>query len=467
MSEIGLGTRVGEYTVLALIGQGGMGTVYRAEHVASGRQVALKVLSDSLAASEPFRRRFVREARYARELDHPNIVRVDEVGDDAGRMYMVMPEVHGTDLKTLLALDGPLEARRAIAILTPIGGALDALHERGILHRDVKPGNVIVASGAGPEPAGAAYLTDFGLGKDPNRDSGPLTAVGEFVGTFHYAAPEQVLGQKLSRRVDIYSLGCVLYECLSARPPFTRDRAVDVLDAHLEDPPPKVTAARPELDPEIDLVVERAMAKDPGERYATAAEMMDAAGTALGVTVAPDAVSKDPPPSDRSAEREESESRGRTAPEPHSGLRLRVREGNDPGMGILVEDELVIGRGSAGAGGLAGDPQISRRHARIWRSAAGFMVEDLGSRNGTRVGGRPITQPRLIVAGDEIEVGDTTMTVEAAGAVKPRPEAAPPLSARLKIDFAAREARVALGQKGAIVRIAERDGRWTLEPSEP
>lgn len=457
MSDIGLGTRVGEYRVVALIGQGGMGTVYRAEHGTTGRQVALKVLSESLAASEPFRRRFVREARYARELDHPNIVRVEEVADDAGLMYMVMPEVQGTDLKMLLALDGPLEALRAVAILTPIAGALDALHERGILHRDIKPGNVIVASGAGSEPAGTAYLTDFGLGKDPNRDSGPLTAVGEFVGTFQYAAPEQVLGQGLDRRVDIYSLGCVLYECLTGQPPFTRERAVDVLDAHLEDPPPKVTPLRPELSPEIDSVVERALAKDPAERYATAAEMMDAAGTALGVALEPAGAT----PGDR-----QNVNVGEAAGEPPAGLRLRIREGNDPGTGILVDDELVIGRASSGDGGLAGDPQISRRHARIWRSTAGFMVEDLGSRNGTRVGDQPITQPRLLVAGDVIEVGGTLLIVEGAIAGSAFTEPARTLSVRLEIDFDSRETRVALGRGGTTVRVFERDRRWTVEPSE-
>ena len=287
MSEIGLGSRIGGYRVLALIGQGGMGTVYRAERVDSGEQVALKLLGESLAGSPEFRRRFVREARYARELDHPNVVSVREVGEDGAHMYMVMPEVIGNDLNTLLALEGPIEAASLLRVLDEVASALDALHGRGIIHRDVKPANVIVASGQGPQPAGRAYLTDFGLGKDPSHDSAALTAVGEFVGTFKYVAPEQVLGRELDHRVDVYSLGCLLYECLTGLAPFPHEREVEVLDAHLEDPPPKPSESRPGLPEEIDGVVARAMAKDPGERYGSAGELAAAARAALGVPAPP------------------------------------------------------------------------------------------------------------------------------------------------------------------------------------
>ena len=482
MSEIGLGTRIGAYRVLALIGQGGMGTVYRAEHVQSGAPVALKLLSDSLAASEPFRRRFEREARYARELDHPNVIPVEEVGDDGGRMYMVMPEVRGADLKMLLTLDGPLEAARAIAVLAPIADALDALHERGILHRDIKPGNVIVASGEGPEPAGTAYLTDFGLGKDQTRDSGPLTAVGEFVGTFQYASPEQVLGQELDHRVDIYALGCLLYECLTGRPPFARPNAVDVLDAHLEDPPPAVTAARPELPAAIDAVVARAMAKDRADRFETASETIEAGRTALGVAdaVVQTGAQAAAPAPERPGEAARSGEPDPAAPGAPGALRLRAVTGNAAGAEILVTDELVIGRESEGAGRLAGDAEISRRHARVWRSNVGFMVVDLGSTNGTLVGGRAIVEPRLLVAGDELELGGTKLVVEAAApstggspaetiaavAGEAADAPVPRLVLRLEVDFGARRGLVRVGEGGAPLEIAKRADRWVVEPSD-
>jgi predicted Ser/Thr protein kinase len=450
VTEIGLGTQLGNYRVTALIGQGGMGTLYRAEHVREGREVALKVLSEGLSGSADFRRRFTREARYAQELDHPNVVPVLEIGEDAGHMFLIMPEIRGTDLKMLLALEGPLEPGRLLGILEAVADALDALHERGIIHRDVKPGNVLVASGEGPEAAGTACLTDFGLSKDPGRDSRALTAAGEFVGTFQYVAPEQVLGREYDHRVDVYALGCVMYECLTGAPPFDFDDEVRLLDAHIEDPPPKVTDRRSDLPAEIDEVVARAMAKDPGDRYASAMEMVDAARSAFG----------------------DGEGGG-----PPVGLRLLVTAG--PGMGaeIEVEDELVIGRHSTGAGQLSGDLEISRRHARIWRAESGFMIEDLGSTNGTAVSGRAIDAPRALTRGDVVEVGTTTLLVEAVLTGQPTetrsPQAAPAavdvpagrVSLRLEIDFEGRQATVKVGDDGPELRLVERDGRWDVEPA--
>jgi pSer/pThr/pTyr-binding forkhead associated (FHA) protein len=411
LEELGLGSQVGDYRIVALIGQGGMGTVYRAEHVSSGNRVALKVLSDELAMSEDFRRRFRREARYARELDHPNVIHVSEVGDDRGRMYMVMPEIVGEDLLTLLSLEGPLDAQRALAILSPVADALDALHGRGIIHRDVKPANVIVASGAGPQPQGRAYLTDFGLGKDPDRDSAPLTVAGQFVGTYHHAAPEQVLGRELDYRVDIYSLGCTLYQALTGSPPFVRESRVEVLDAHIEDPPPNVTASRPELPTAIDDVILRAMAKNPNERYGAAMDLIDAARAALGVEKPATA------PGDARPEK----------------LHLRVTAGAALGTEIHVTDELVIGRHSEGAGNLAGDAEISRRHARIWRAEDAFMIEDLGSTNGTSVSGTTIDLPHALAEGDTIELGGSTLVVEAVSAAQNGEAAMPaPPAAKLQ-----------------------------------
>jgi pSer/pThr/pTyr-binding forkhead associated (FHA) protein/predicted Ser/Thr protein kinase len=451
VTEIGLGTQLGEYRVTALIGQGGMGTLYRAEHVLGGGEVALKVLSETLSGSADFRRRFTREARYAQELDHPNVVPVLEIDEDGGYMFLVMPEIRGTDLKMMLALEGPIEPGRLLGILEPVAGALDALHEHGIIHRDVKPGNVLVASGEGGEPTGKAYLTDFGLSKDPTRDSRALTAVGEFVGTYQYVAPEQVLGREFDQRVDIYSLGCVLYECLTGGPPFSYDDDVKLLDAHVEDPPPKVTSARPDLPEAIDQIVAKAMAKEPGDRYASAMEMVDAARSAFGD--------------------------GEGGGGPPAGLRLLVTAGPGLGAEIDVDEELVIGRHSTGAGQLSGDVEISRRHARIWRSEAGYMVEDLGSTNGTIVSGKAIDAPHALTRGDVIEVGATTLLVDAVLAGQPTetrpPEATPAavdvpggrVSLHLEVDFEAREATVKVGDDGPELRLVERDGRWDVEPA--
>ena len=365
-------------------------------------------------------------------------------------MYLVMPEIAGTDLKILLALEGPLEPWRAVALLSEVAGALDALNARGILHRDIKPGNVIVVPGEGPTAAGRAYLTDFGLGKDPTRDSAPLTAIGEFVGTFQYVAPEQVLAKGIDHRVDLYSLGCVLYECLTGRPPFAYEREVEVLDAHVEEPPPKVTESRPGLPAEIDEVVARAMAKDPGDRYASAMDMVDAARSALGDGERP------PEPA--------------SAGGPPGELRLRVTAGRQIAAEIRVTDEFVIGRHSTEEGKLAGDVEISRRHCRIWRGEASYMIEDLGSTNGTVVSGQKIESRRPLTKGDVVEVGGTKLLVETiAGSsdTVEQPSAATGagrVAVNLEIDFDAREASVSVGE-GPAVRLVERGGRWTVEPT--
>src|SRR5215210_445193 len=273
--EIGVGSEIGGYRVTGLIGQGGMGVVYLAES-ASGEQVALKVLLPEIAQQEEFRRRFVRESRYATALNHPNIVPVHEVGQAGGILYLATDYVLGRDLKMLLALEGRLEPERSLALLSQVGAALDALHASGIYHRDVKPGNVIVASGEGPEEPDHCYLTDFGLSKHPTQDSKALTGAGAFVGTYHYTAPEQILGNEVDHRADIYSLGCLLYECLTTEPPFRRERETDVLHAHIEEPPPKPSEARDGLPLELDEVIAKAMAKDPEERHATCVELIEA-----------------------------------------------------------------------------------------------------------------------------------------------------------------------------------------------
>jgi pSer/pThr/pTyr-binding forkhead associated (FHA) protein/predicted Ser/Thr protein kinase len=485
--EIGVGTTIGGYRVSGLIGQGGMGVVYLAEG-AGGDEVALKVLLPEIAESEEFRSRFIRESRYANSLNHPNIVPVRDVGESDGVLYLATQYVLGTDLKMLLALEGRLEPERALSLLSQVASALDALHESGIFHRDVKPGNVIVASGEGPEEADHCYLTDFGLSKHPGQDSRALTGAGKFVGTYHYTAPEQILAQDLDHRVDVYSLGCVLYECLTGTPPFRHERETDVLHAHIEEEPPRPSEADAGIPEAMDGVIAKAMAKNRDARYQSCTEMIEAARAAAAppAPIPTPVAGAAPSPA---------------VPTPGS-LRLKVTAGNAQGTEIVVEDELLIGRRASGQGKLADDIEISREHARISRSGGGYVIEDLGSTNGTFVNGRRISAPEFLAPGDRVELGTTTLVVmvsatplpeepaiEAAAAPpeaatpaeeppaaappaaetpaeSPATEALPPIPLKVEIDFGSREARLELEGEVAPVRLVFEDGRWQFRSIE-
>jgi serine/threonine protein kinase/ABC-type transport system substrate-binding protein len=280
-TELAPGEVFAGYHVLSQLGEGGMGIVYLAEHIGLGRKVALKLLPPQLASDPRFRERFIRESRLAASLDHPNVIPIYEAGESEGRLFLAMRYVEGTDLNRVLHDEGRLEPGRAIRILKQVGSALDAAHDRGLVHRDVKPGNVLLARTVGSEEE-HAYLSDFGLTKRMASESG-ITDTGQFVGSLDYAAPEQFEGRPLTPATDLYSLGCVLYECLAGEPPFRREQDAAVMYAHLLSPPPKVTDARPELLPGIDEVMARAMAKKPDERYASGAQLVTAAVDALGL----------------------------------------------------------------------------------------------------------------------------------------------------------------------------------------
>lgn len=272
------GTRIGGYRIRSVLGRGGMGVVYLAEHEGLKRNVALKVLAAQFATDPKFRERFVRESQLAASLEHPHVIPIYEAGEADGILFIAMRYVEGVDLRKLL-LEGPLKADRALSILRQVAEALDAAHERGLVHRDVKPGNVLLAR-RGPASRDEAYLSDFGLTKRTSSLSG-LSGTGEFIGTLDYAAPEQFEGKPLDARTDVYSLGAVLFECLTGRAPFPRPNEAAVMYAHMMEPPPAVTAERPELPPSIDTVVGRAMAKEPGDRYPTAGDLIAGATEAL------------------------------------------------------------------------------------------------------------------------------------------------------------------------------------------
>src|SRR5919109_3624452 len=266
-----IGTELGGYRIEEPLGRGGTSVVYRAEHVRLGRRAALKLLAPAFGEAD-FSERFLRESRLAASLDHPNIVPVYDAGEEDGLLYIAMACVEGTDLKTLVAQEGGLPLRRALWILGQIASALDAAHARGLVHRDVKPANILV----GPEDR--AYLSDFGAVKE--LASAGMTRTGTFVGTIEYCAPEQIEGGEGDARTDVYALACVLYETLTGTAPFHRPSEVAVLNAHLHAPPPRLTKAAAGLPHQLEHVIQKALSKSPLDRYATPGELMAAARAA-------------------------------------------------------------------------------------------------------------------------------------------------------------------------------------------
>ena len=288
MTDYQSGFEVAGYRIESVIGRGGMAVVYRAEDTRLGRKVALKVLTPVLAHNEQFQQRFIRESRLAASLDHPNIVPIYEAGEADGQLFIAMRYVAGSDLKGLLGQTGGMPLARLLRIFVQIGDALDAAHELGLVHRDVKPGNILVASTQERTGHGYfdhVYLTDFGLTKRTTSLSGALTGTGHFLGTVDYVAPEQIQGAPVGPSTDIYALGCVLYECLTGQLPFHRDDDAALLWAHLVEAPPPVTSLRPDLSAAVDDVVARAMAKAPEDRYGSCHDLVRDLELALDVAV--------------------------------------------------------------------------------------------------------------------------------------------------------------------------------------
>jgi serine/threonine protein kinase len=287
MMEFGPGAEIAGYRIESVIGRGGMAVVYRAEDSRLGRKVALKLLAPVLAQNHHFQQRFIRESRLAASLDHPNIVPIYEAGESEGHLFIAMRYVPGSDLKAVLAEERQLSPARLLRLFVQIGDALDAAHLLGLVHRDVKPGNILVSSmveHSGHAHPDHVYLTDFGLTKRTSSLSGSLTDTGHFLGTVDYVSPEQIQGGALSPATDTYALGCVLYEALTGQLPFNRDDDAAVLWAHLMEMPPPVTFARPDLSPAIDEVVNRAMAKAPEDRYDSCSDLMRDLEQALEAT---------------------------------------------------------------------------------------------------------------------------------------------------------------------------------------
>ncbi|MFP1625473.1 serine/threonine-protein kinase [Streptomyces sp. 5K101] len=290
-----IGRQIAGYRVEGVIGRGGMAVVYRAKDLRLDRTVALKLIAPERVRDDTFRRRFTHESRVAAAIDHPHIVPIFEAGETDGVLYIAMRYVSGLDLRAMLDRDGPLPVATALRIAGQVASALDAAHEHDLVHRDVKPGNVLIAAGTDSDHPEHVYLTDFGLTKKMQSLTG-FTTAGEFVGTLDYMAPEQISGRPVDGRCDLYSLACAVYECLSGGPPFQRDEDVALLWAHQYDQPPRLTERCPGIAPAADDVMAKALAKVPEDRYGSCLEFVAALRVATGSGVGERVVAGSPGP---------------------------------------------------------------------------------------------------------------------------------------------------------------------------
>ncbi|MFD0265782.1 serine/threonine-protein kinase [Streptomyces sp. NPDC127106] len=277
-----IGKQIAGYRVERMLGRGGMAVVYSAKDLRLDRTVALKLIAPERARDDTFRRRFTHESRVAASIDHPHIVPIYEAGETEGVLYIAMRYVSGLDMRALLDREGPLPVATALRIAGQVASALDAAHAHDLVHRDVKPGNILVAAGTDSDHPEHVYLTDFGLTKKSLSLTG-FTTAGEFVGTLDYMAPEQISGRPVDGRCDLYSLACVVYESLAGGPPFEREEDAALLWAHQYDPPPPVTEKRPDIAAAADEVLGKALAKVPEDRYDSCLEFVAELRAATGI----------------------------------------------------------------------------------------------------------------------------------------------------------------------------------------
>jgi serine/threonine-protein kinase len=435
-----------------------MAQVFRAYHEGMGRGVALKVLAAGLTVDDAFRRRFVREARSVATVEHPHIIPVYEAGETPVP-FIAMRLVRGGDLRAMVARQGPMPAGRAVAFVSPVASALDTAHEAGLVHRDVKPANILVDIGPGrPEHV---YLTDFGLARgltSAGLNSGGLTTPGQFMGTPEYAAPEQITGGQVDGRADQYALACVAYTLLTGSAPYQREQALAVMYAQLYDPAPLVTATRPDLPAAVNEVMARGLEKKPDARFESCTAFADALRTALGFppwgaegsgtyampgagdgrTGYPPVVVIPPPPevvgtvpvarmgSGDSPAPPGAASAGRAtwsavlaadrtyydsvlAPDVPQGKAISFPDGSPERRFPLTGTEILVGRRSVSRGihpdidvttqpgGPPTDTGVSREHAKLIPTpSGGWSIIDLGTENGTLVNGADIAPGRPV-----------------------------------------------------------------------
>ena len=277
LTAVDTGSEFAGYRILRELGRGGMGLVYEAEHLRLGRKAAIKLLAPDLSRDEAHRDRFVQESRVLAAIEHPSLIPIYDAGEIDGLLYIAMRYVDGTDLAKLLAAEGAFELERALAMLDQVGSALDAAHARDLVHRDVKPANVLIDAADG-----RVFLSDFGL--VTRARTAEAASAGLFAGTVGYVAPEQIEGRSVSPATDVYALGCILYECVTGRQPFEGELEIAVLYAHLRDTPRAVSAARPELPSALDAVLAKALAKLEDDRFPSCGALLAAARAAVGPT---------------------------------------------------------------------------------------------------------------------------------------------------------------------------------------
>jgi serine/threonine-protein kinase len=277
-----VGDEFAGYRVRSVLGRGGMSVVYQAENLRLSSVIALKVLAPELATDDVFRARFLEESRIAASLNHPNVIPIYDMGSHEDLLYIAMRYVSGTDMRQMIKKRGRILPENALFLIGQAARALDAAHRRGLVHRDVKPGNLLIERGSDEADPDHVYLADFGITKHAMSRSG-LTSTGQFLGTIDYVAPEQIRGTSVIGQADQYSLGCVLYECLTGRVPFEKDLDAAIIWAHVEETPTMPTVLRPELPPEVDEVFARVLAKQPDERYQSCREFVESARMALGI----------------------------------------------------------------------------------------------------------------------------------------------------------------------------------------
>jgi len=348
-SELSDGDDFAGYRIEQRLGRGGMGLLYLALEPGLERRVALKLIAPEAASDDVFARRFAEESRIAAAIEHPNVVPIYAAGEEDGVPWIAMRYVAGSDLGRRLAREGRLDPRQAVELIAQIGNGLDAIHAAGLVHRDVKPANVLLSGEPGAEHA---YITDFGVARNVATESG-LTQTGRFVGTLDYVAPEQISGRPVDARVDVYALGCLLFKLLTGEVPFPREGEAARLYAHLHDPPPAPSLYVPEVPMALDDVVIRAMSKEPDDRYPSAGDLGRAAQAAL--SGAPVAAPERTVATGAAATRESEPPTQKLPDEPRAGPGRRGLLLGVGALALIAAVVLAIALSSGGGDGASGE----------------------------------------------------------------------------------------------------------------